>query len=292
MAFQGAPNVTPNAYTAGTFAAPVAFPPPPSQGPSPMFYQLVTNPDGTQQLQPVSIPGGGAPFPFVMMPAYSPAPGGHVPVPMYGAQQMVASPAHLTSQPAPLPLPNNPAFVPMPMPGGFLASNMRNMDIAPPGDLSAVAKRAGSGADAGRRRLIIPPPAPGDIEPGPRQLIVNYIAVDMTSAELRALFDPFGEVEIARVVDEPDAGHNRGFGFVYMRHHADAANAIANLTGRVLRGKRLRVSYAIPQRPIRSVLGPQTGSGALGHQSMTPDYPAAISFSTAGESPIPHSMAP
>mmetsp|Transcript_39320 Transcript_39320/g.121577 ORF Transcript_39320/g.121577 Transcript_39320/m.121577 type:complete len:359 (-) Transcript_39320:1466-2542(-) len=112
---------------------------------------------------------------------------------------------------------------------------------------------SGAGGGAGRpsrRELVVPPPAPGDTEPGPRQLIVNYIAVDMTSDELRALFEPFGDVEVARVVEEPDAGHNRGFGFVYFRYCRDAAAAIEGLSGRVLRGKRLRVSYAIPQRPM------------------------------------------
>jgi hypothetical protein len=106
-----------------------------------------------------------------------------------------------------------------------------------------------------RHRFVVPPPAPGDVEPGPRQLIVNYIATDMTNSELRQLFEPYGEVEVARVVDEPGAGHNRGFGFVYMKKSDHAAASIAGLSGRVLRGKRLRVSYAVPQRPFNKLDG-------------------------------------
>jgi hypothetical protein len=103
--------------------------------------------------------------------------------------------------------------------------------------------------------VIVPPPAPGDTSgEGPRQLIVNYLPQEVDSELLRELFEPYGPVEAARIARDPVTKCSRGFGFVYFRHHADALAAITHATGRVLRRKRVRVSYAIPQRPLESML--------------------------------------
>jgi hypothetical protein len=99
--------------------------------------------------------------------------------------------------------------------------------------------------------VIVPPPAPGDTSgEGPRQLIVNYLPQEVDSAMLRELFEPYGPIVEARLARDPETKGSRGFGFVYFRRHADAVAAIADASGRVLRGKRVRVSYAVPQREL------------------------------------------
>jgi hypothetical protein len=123
------------------------------------------------------------------------------------------------------------------------------------------AAAVGGGSDAGGDQANVPPPAaPGDTEPGPRQLIVNYVPSDSTESELIQLFSVVGEVEACRVVYDKMTGASKGFGFVYYRRHADASQAITRFTGYGIRGKRLKVSYATPQRPVQAIFGDPAAS--------------------------------
>jgi hypothetical protein len=95
-----------------------------------------------------------------------------------------------------------------------------------------------------------PPPAPGDTEPGPRQLIINYLPSEVTDDDLRRLFATVGEIEACRIVYNRVTGRSKGFGFIYYRKHADAEASIVRFTGYGIGAKRLKVSYAVPQRPV------------------------------------------
>jgi RNA recognition motif-containing protein len=65
----------------------------------------------------------------------------------------------------------------------------------------------------------------------------------MTDADLRDLFEPFGTVHSASVVNDRETGRSRGFGFVEM-DEGDAQKAIADLDGRDQGGRALRVNEA------------------------------------------------
>ncbi|MGB3848661.1 MAG: RNA-binding protein [Tunicatimonas sp.] len=74
--------------------------------------------------------------------------------------------------------------------------------------------------------------------------------------ELRELFEAYGEVSSAKIIQDRDSGQSRGFGFVEMPSDEDAAAAIENLDGTDFSGRSLRISEARPK--------PQGGGGYRG----------------------------
>jgi cold-inducible RNA-binding protein len=78
------------------------------------------------------------------------------------------------------------------------------------------------------------------------KLYVGNLAYSVNDTTLRALFEPFGNVESARVISDRDTGSSKGFGFVEMAD-ADAQKAMGALNGREVDGRALRVNEARPQ---------------------------------------------
>lgn len=79
---------------------------------------------------------------------------------------------------------------------------------------------------------------------GGRQLIVNYLAPTVTSAELHRLFSAFGELDGARVIYDRGTGKTKGYGFVYFQESSSAAAAVSAMNGCELEGKWLKVAYS------------------------------------------------
>ena len=78
------------------------------------------------------------------------------------------------------------------------------------------------------------------------KLYVGNLAYSVNDATLRALFEPFGSVESARVISDRDSGTSKGFGFVEMSN-SDAQKAMSSLNGRDHDGRALKVNEARPQ---------------------------------------------
>lgn len=78
----------------------------------------------------------------------------------------------------------------------------------------------------------------------PSRLFVGGLSHEMTSADLRTLFENFGPVDDAIVVMDRDLGESRGFGFVTMADRRDATTAIEQLAGREVDGRVLVVKPA------------------------------------------------
>ena len=74
--------------------------------------------------------------------------------------------------------------------------------------------------------------------------------------DLRELFQPFGEVEGARVIQDRETGRSRGFGFVQMANAEEANKAIEGLNGQDMSGRPLRVNESQPK--------PRDGGGGGG----------------------------
>ncbi len=80
-------------------------------------------------------------------------------------------------------------------------------------------------------------------------LIVDGLALSVTSQELRQLFTPFGPVVWARVVVDR-FGRSLRYGYLVMSDESDAAKAIETLTGRTIAGFPITVSLTtIPPLP-------------------------------------------
>ena len=78
------------------------------------------------------------------------------------------------------------------------------------------------------------------------KLYVGNLSYSVNDSTLRELFQPFGNIESARVISDRDSGTSKGFGFVEMSD-GDARTAMSALNGRDHDGRALKVNEAKPQ---------------------------------------------
>jgi len=88
---------------------------------------------------------------------------------------------------------------------------------------------------------------PSDFAKG-RQVIVNFLAPEVTSAHLIDVFSTIGPLETARIIFDKETGVSRQFGFVYFIRPEDAQRAVHELTGYSLLGRKIKVTVATTQR--------------------------------------------
>ena len=65
--------------------------------------------------------------------------------------------------------------------------------------------------------------------------------------ELREAFGAFGEVSSVKILMDRETGRSRGFGFVEMPNQNEAETAIAQLNGKDVGGRALRINEARPR---------------------------------------------
>jgi cold-inducible RNA-binding protein len=75
-----------------------------------------------------------------------------------------------------------------------------------------------------------------------KNLYVGNLPHSTTEAELRTLFQPFGDIERVSMVTDRDTGRSRGFAFVEMTNAGEAEKAIAALNGTSLGGRTLTIN--------------------------------------------------
>ncbi len=76
------------------------------------------------------------------------------------------------------------------------------------------------------------------------KIYVGNLPWSTTDQELSELFGDSGEVRSATVITDRETGRSRGFGFVEMDNDEDAKKAIADLNGKDMGGRPLRVNEA------------------------------------------------
>ena len=86
-------------------------------------------------------------------------------------------------------------------------------------------------------------------------IYIGNLAREVTEDELRALFEPFGEVTRVVIIKDRYSGESRGFGFVEMPSHAAAEKAMKELDGKEFRGRNLKVNEARPRTERRKPRG-------------------------------------
>jgi cold-inducible RNA-binding protein len=98
-----------------------------------------------------------------------------------------------------------------------------------------------------------------------KNLFVGNMSFQTTSADLKALFEPFGQLARVHVAMDRETGKARGFGFVEMVNDAEAAAAIAALDGKDMGGRNIKVNEARPKEAgSGGPRGPRSGSGNSG----------------------------
>ena len=79
------------------------------------------------------------------------------------------------------------------------------------------------------------------------KLYVGNLSFNTTNQDLNDLFAEIGPVESSNVIEDRETGRSRGFGFVEMTNQADGERAIAELNGKEVDGRELKVNQAKPQ---------------------------------------------
>ena len=79
------------------------------------------------------------------------------------------------------------------------------------------------------------------------KLYVGNLSFVTTNQDLNNLFAEIGTVTSCNIIEDRDTGRSRGFGFVEMSSQAEGENAIAQLNGRDIDGRELKVNLAKPQ---------------------------------------------
>ena len=80
-----------------------------------------------------------------------------------------------------------------------------------------------------------------------KSLFVGNLSFQTTESELRALFEPFGQLGRIHVPTDRENGRPRGFAFVEMMNDDAAKQAIAGLNGKVVSGRNINVNEARPK---------------------------------------------
>ena len=79
-------------------------------------------------------------------------------------------------------------------------------------------------------------------------IYVGNLPFKATEEELRALFEPYGAVDSAKIISDRFTGRSRGFGFVEMAERGAGEKAVQELHDRDFQGRNLRVNEARPRR--------------------------------------------
>src|SRR5690242_19843917 len=96
------------------------------------------------------------------------------------------------------------------------------------------------------------------------KLYVGNLSFNTGEAQLRALFEPHGEVASAAVVMDRDTGRSRGFGYVEMTSDDAGRAAIAAMGGKEADGRALTVNEAKPREARTGGGGSRGGSSGGG----------------------------
>ena len=78
-------------------------------------------------------------------------------------------------------------------------------------------------------------------------IYVGNLSYTLSESELQDAFAEFGEVSSAKILSDRETGRSRGFGFVEMPNQAEGEAAVAQLNGKEVGGRALRVNEARPR---------------------------------------------
>lgn len=78
-------------------------------------------------------------------------------------------------------------------------------------------------------------------------LYVGNISYTMKEDDLKNAFGQYGEVVSAKIIIDKRTGKSKGYGFVEMTTDAAADEALANLNGKELSGRNVKVNKANSQ---------------------------------------------
>ncbi|MBF6628567.1 MAG: RNA-binding protein [Proteiniphilum sp.] len=98
-------------------------------------------------------------------------------------------------------------------------------------------------------------------------IFVAGLSYQITDADLKELFEEYGEVSSAKIITDRDSHRSKGYGFVEMSNDEEGQHAIEELNDAEYDGRTLSVSVARPRtegdRPRNNNRG---GGGGYGNR--------------------------
>lgn len=94
-----------------------------------------------------------------------------------------------------------------------------------------------------------------------KKLFVGGLSWGTNDDGLRQAFERFGNIEEARVISDRETGRSRGFGFVTFSDEEGARQAIAEMDGKELDGRSIKVNEAEEKPRSRGGFGGGGGGG-------------------------------
>lgn len=78
-------------------------------------------------------------------------------------------------------------------------------------------------------------------------IYIGNISYNASEADIQSAFEAFGQVESITIIKDRFTGKSKGFGFVEMPDDEEARKAIAEMDGKDLVGRDLKVNEARPR---------------------------------------------
>lgn len=91
-------------------------------------------------------------------------------------------------------------------------------------------------------------------------IFVGSLPFKLQEADLKQLFEAYGEVSSVKLINDRETGRSKGFGFVEMPDDESAQQAIEALNGSEVGGRNIAVSQAEERKPS----GGNRGGGGYG----------------------------
>lgn len=113
-----------------------------------------------------------------------------------------------------------------------------------------------------------------------KNLFVGNLSFQTTESDVRALFEPFGQILRVHLAMDRETGRARGFGFVEMANDEEAKRAMAELDGKEVGGRNIKVNEARPRErtgapPRGENRGGKSGGGRGRNNFSNEDYGGA-----------------
>src|ERR1041384_5746313 len=96
------------------------------------------------------------------------------------------------------------------------------------------------------------------------KLYVGNLSFNTSSADLEKIFGEVGTVDSTNIITDRETGNSRGFAFVEMSSQEEGQNAIAQLDGKEIDGRNLKVNDAKAREKRAGGGGGYGGGGGSG----------------------------
>ncbi|MVN89594.1 RNA recognition motif domain-containing protein [Mucilaginibacter aquatilis] len=97
-------------------------------------------------------------------------------------------------------------------------------------------------------------------------IFVGSLPYRLEEADLKQLFEAYGEVNSVKLIIDRETGRSKGFGFVEMADDEAGQQAIDGLNGTEVGGRSIAVSQAEQRKPSNGGGGSRGGFGGGGNR--------------------------